>query len=304
MKVFMTGGTGFVGRKLAEKLAQEGLEVTVLTRSASRIRSAPRGVSLLEGDPISQGPWQEKAASHEIVINLAGASIFTRWTDSAKREIRESRLLTTRNLIEALSVRREKETLFMSASAVGYYGFHGDEDLVEESAPGNDFLATLARDWEAAALEARTAGVRVVLCRFGVVLGEGGGALTKMIPLFRWGLGSPLGSGRQWFSWIHESDLAEICIFLIEHADISGPINFTAPNPVTNREMTRTLAEVLKRPCFLPPVPGFMIRLMMGEFGSVFLKGQKALPGRLLREGFEFRFPHLREALEDILARQ
>jgi uncharacterized protein (TIGR01777 family) len=185
---------------------------------------------------------------------------------------------------------------------VGYYGFHGDEALDEAGYPGHDFLAELATDWEASAREAEAHGARVVLCRFGIVLGRRGGALGQMLPFFRKYMGSPLGHGKQWFSWIHEADLVKIPLFLIEKKDLTGPVNCTAPHPVTNRELTRVLGEVLDRPTFLPPVPGFVIKLIMGEFGSVLLKGQRVLPGRLLEAGFQFQFPHLREALQDLLA--
>ncbi|MBW1930051.1 MAG: TIGR01777 family oxidoreductase [Deltaproteobacteria bacterium] len=301
MKIFITGGTGFVGSTLARYLFNQGHEVTVLTRSAAKARHMPDGIAVVEGDPVVQGPWQKRVAEHEVVINLAGRSIFTRWTKKAKRVIRDSRLLTTRHVVEAISERKGENTLLLSTSAVGYYGFHGDEELDEDSPPGDDFLATLTRQWEEAAFEAERYGVRVITCRFGIVLGRQGGALEKMVAPFRRGLGSRLGSGRQWFSWIHEQDLAAIYLFLAEKKDISGPINFTAPEPVTNAELTRILGEALQKPVFLPPVPGFLLKALMGEFGSVLLKGQKVLPRRLMRLGFQFRFSTIVEALHDLL---
>jgi uncharacterized protein (TIGR01777 family) len=297
----MTGGTGFVGTTLTEKLTERGFEVTLLTRSAAQKGTLPRGATFIEGDPTKKGAWQESVPGHEIIINLAGASIFNRWNKKYKETIRESRILTTRNLVEALSAQKGKETLLLSTSAVGYYGFCGDEELHEESAPGDDFLASVTREWEASALTVEEFNARVVICRFGIVLGKRGGALSEMVPLFKKGLGSPLGSGKQWFSWIHEQDLVECYLFLIERKGISGPINCTSPNPVTNKEMTKALGKALGKPTIMPPVPGFVVKLKMGEFGSVLLNGQRVLPGRLMEMGFNFRFPSIREAFEDLL---
>ncbi|MFH0786391.1 MAG: TIGR01777 family oxidoreductase, partial [Pseudomonadota bacterium] len=213
MKVFITGGTGLVGSHLTQQLTGQGYQVTLLTRSIKPGRSLPEGAAYLEADPTRPGPWQGEVASHEIVINLAGASIFHRWTEEYKRSLLDSRLLTTRNVVEALSPRKGQETVLLNASAVGYYGFHQDEELVEETPSGDDFLATLARDWEHEAVKAVDFGVRVIRCRFGIVLGDKGGALDQMVPLFKKGLGSPLGSGRQWFSWIHQQDLSAVLLF-------------------------------------------------------------------------------------------
>jgi uncharacterized protein (TIGR01777 family) len=301
MRVFITGGTGFVGTNLTNQLVQQGHNVTVLTRAIRKDRALPIGASFLEGDPTREGNWQHRVGEHEVIINLAGASIFRRWTRNAKVAMRESRILTTRNLVHALSAREGKETLFLSASAVGYYGFHGDEEVDESSPAGADFLASLSHEWEAEALEADKLGVDVLLCRFGIVLGEGGGALEKMLTPFRWHLGSPLGSGRQWFSWIHQEDLVNIYLFLINQKGISGPINFTAPCPVRNRDLMRILGEVLNKPTFMPNVPGVMLKLSMGEFGSVLLNGQKVLPKRLSEAAFQFEFPDIRGALQNLL---
>ena len=301
MKVFITGGSGFVGSKLTAELTSQEHQVTILTRSIKKHQLLPEGASFLEGDPTKEGPWQERVADHDAVINLAGASIFSRWTDDYKRALRESRLRTTRHIVEAMAPRAGKETHLISTSAVGYYGFHRDESLEEDDPPGTDFLATLAADWENAALEAKNHGARVVLCRFGIVLGKKGGALAQLLPLFRFWMGAPLGSGTQWFSWIHERDLADIFRFVLEHTEIEGPINCTAPDPVRNREMTRVLGMVLGKPTFLPPVPAFLIRWILGEFGNVILKGQRVFPQRLLDKGFVFRFPTVQEALKDLL---
>ncbi|MFH1122374.1 MAG: TIGR01777 family oxidoreductase [Pseudomonadota bacterium] len=301
MKVFMTGGTGFVGTNLIKKLTQAGHKVTLLGRAMKKDQTLPPGASFLEGNPTQAGPWQESVPDHEAFINLAGAPIFQRWTKSARQIIRNSRILTTQNLVTALSARKGRETIFLSTSAIGYYGFHGDEDLDEKTPSGEGFLASVTREWEASALQAGQFGIEVSLLRFGVVLGRQGGALHKMIPLFKWRLGSPLGGGQQWFSWIHEEDLAGIFLHLLDQRRLPGPINCTAPYPVRNLEMTKILAKVLGKPAFMPAVPAFMINRILGEFGSVFLKGQKVLPKKLLEAGFSFRFPEIGGALQDLL---
>jgi uncharacterized protein (TIGR01777 family) len=299
----MTGGTGFVGSMLARDLAERGHEITILTRPGEKRPAGFEGgaITFLEGDPVKEGSWQEEASHCEVFINLAGASIFSRWNSETKRAIRESRILTTRHLVEAIAMRGGRETTLLSTSAVGFYGFHDDEVLDERDAAGSDFLASVAAEWEKEAFKAQKFGARVVICRFGIVLGRGGGALQEMIPLFKYWVGSPLGSGRQWFSWIHERDLRNIYSFLLENRKIEGPVNCSSPNPVRNREMTQTLAKALGKPLFLPAVPSFVLRLMLGEFGDILLKGQRVYPGRLMEEGFDFRFSEIEEALKDIV---
>jgi uncharacterized protein (TIGR01777 family) len=300
MKILMTGGSGFVGSYLTTRLVQDGHEVTVLTRSMKGAKPAAQGVSYLEGDPTRKGPWQESVKTHDGIINLAGASIFSRWNEEYKRLLRESRIQTTRNIVEAIETSPQKQVTLFSTSGIGYYGFHEDEELTEESAAGNDFLARLSGDWEGEALKAREKGVRVVITRFGIVLGEKGGALGQMIPLFKKFIGGPLGSGQQWFSWIHIKDLAEAFVFLIKHPEISGPVNLCSPNPVRNRDLARALGKALNRPSFMP-APGFMIKLVLGEFGSVLLEGQRVIPRRLLDNGFVFQYPEIDRALQSIV---
>lgn len=301
MKILITGGTGFVGTQLISRLRQDGHEMTILTRSLKGAKKASPGISYLEGDPTRKGPWQQSIKDHDAVINLAGASIFSKWTDEHKRAIRESRVFTTQNIVEGIPSHHEKPFTFFSTSAVGYYGFCGDEELTEESPPGTDFLARIAIEWEEEALKAQAKGARVVITRFGIVLGEKGGALGQMIPLFKKYIGGPIGSGKQWFSWIHIKDLAEAFIFLIKHPEISGPVNLCAPNPVRNRDLARALGEVLHRPSFMP-APGFMIKLVLGEFGSVILEGQRVIPKKLMEKGFVFSYPDIRQALQSIVS--
>lgn len=304
MKVFMTGGSGFVGGALLRRFVREGHEVTLLTRKAGKEGPLPGGAVYLEGNPLETGEWQRVASGHDVIVNLAGASIFQRWTKAAKQTILESRIITTRHLVEALSMRRGREALFLSTSAVGYYGFHEDEEIDEGAPPGDGFLASVAREWEEAAMEAEACGARVVILRFGVVLGKGGGALGQLLPLFSLYLGSPLGSGRQWFSWIHEEDLARIYLHVMKRGHASGPYNCTSPNPVRNREFTEVLGDVLGKPTFLPAVPAFALRWIAGEFSSTLLKGQRVIPRRLRGEGFSFTFPDLRGALEGLTPRR
>jgi uncharacterized protein (TIGR01777 family) len=301
MRILITGGTGFVGSGLTLAFTQPGHHVTVLTRGGIRHdRPLPEGASYLQGDPAEEGKWQDAVPGHEVVVNLAGSSIFRRWSDRTKESIRGSRMSTTQNIVKALSGSRGETRILFSTSAVGYYGPHGEEELNEESPPGDDFLARLALDWERAATRAEEYGVRVVLMRFGIVLGRDGGALKQMIPWFKWGLGSPMGTGKQWFSWIHETDLSRIYLFLVEREDVSGPINCTSPRPLRNEELTAALGKALGRPTFLPAVPGWVLKMMLGEFGSVLLTGQKVLPKKLQELGFHFLYPGMDEALQDL----
>ena len=295
MKVFITGGTGFLGAAVTEKMLTEGHLVTILTRSSQK-SDRRAGLRFIKGNPTQKGPWQEEIRRHDVVINLAGASIFRPWNTRNKEAIYNSRILSTRNIIDALAHHADKEMILLNGSAVGYYGFREDEELDESGSPGDDFLATVVRDWEAEALKAEKIGARVVLCRLGVILGSDGGALAKMLPVFKWGIGSPLGSGKQWFSWVFLSDLVNIFLFLMENKTISGPVNCTSPHPVTNREMTKALGRALHRPLILPPVPAFLLKAILGEFSHVFVKGQKVIPGKLLENGFVFEFPEIEKA--------
>ncbi|MGQ9688060.1 MAG: TIGR01777 family oxidoreductase [Desulfobaccales bacterium] len=300
MNIFLTGGTGFVGGFLTRELSSQGHELTVLTRKQNPPPSPNPNIRFITGDPKQEGPWMAAAAEHDWVINLAGASISTRWTDEAKRELYDSRVLTTRNLVAALA-KGGRCRLFCSTSAPGYYGPRGEEELTEDSPPGQDFLAQLARDWEYEALKAQDLGLRTVITRFGIVLGRGGGMLGELVPLFNKFLGGPVGSGRQWLSWIHHQDLVRAFLFLPEHKELSGPVNFTSPNPVRNQDFVRALGRVLHRPAWLP-APAFMLRLVLGEFADAVLTGQKIKPQKLLNAGFQFLFPTIDQALKNLFA--
>jgi len=298
MKVLITGGLGFVGTQLSVRLLERGHQVTVVDRSPEPHAHTPREVIYISGDSTLKGSWQEEIAHQDGVINLSGTSIFGRWNDKTKKLIYDSRILTTRNVVDAMSPK--KGSVLCSTSAVGYYGFRNDELINEEGFPGDDFLARVCVDWENEANIAADKGVRVAITRFGIVLGKTGGALGQMIPAFKKFVGGPLGGGNQWFSWIHMEDLLKAFIFVFENQEISGPVNFCSPNPIRNKELAKALGRVLSRPSFLT-TPGFILKLVMGEFGSVLLEGQKVIPSKLMEHGFTFRYPDIAQALQEVI---
>ncbi len=302
MNIFLIGGSGFIGATLVQTITHKGHRITLLTRSVKKETSLPQGAVFLEGDPTRPGPWQDELKKHDAVINLAGASIFRRWTKKAKMIILESRIHTTRNIFAALEAGKGKVTLLLNASAVGYYGFHGDEMLDELAPAGDDFLASVVAGWEAEAQRCEKAGVRTVLCRFGLVMGRSGGALRQMSLPFKFFVGGPLGNGKQWMSWVHEQDLANMIIFLLDRPSIHGPVNCTSPNPVRNKDLARALGRALRRPVIVPPIPRFILWLVLGKFSSMVVKGQRVIPKKLLEEGFQPRFPEIQSTLEDLLS--
>ncbi|MCB2217754.1 TIGR01777 family oxidoreductase [Desulfofustis glycolicus] len=299
MKIFITGGLGFVGSHLCQALLQSGHEITAVGR-----RRTPGNMinhplfTYLSADTTKPGEWQQRLADQEVVVNLAGKSIFTLWTEKARKEIYDSRILTTRNLAEGLAGR--SDVTFLSTSAIGYYGDRGDDLLTEDQPPGSDFLAMVSRDWEREALQAAAGGNRVVLMRFGIVFDRDGGALASMIPAFKFFLGGRLGSGKQWFPWIHMDDLVAACAFAMDQPDLSGPANFCAPQPVRNADLTRMLAGKLKRPVMLP-TPSWMMRGLLGQFGQTLLNSQRGKPEALLQSGFSFTYETLETALDELL---
>jgi uncharacterized protein (TIGR01777 family) len=304
MRVFLTGGTGLVGRRLAEALGSRGDEVVVLTRRPDAARQLGLAATLVEGDATQPGPWAEAVADCDAVVNLAGENIFARrWTAAVKARLRDSRVRGTGRVVEALSRRPRTQDgrpkVMVNASAVGYYGFCGDEELTEESPPGTDDMALLCRDWEAAAQAAERFGVRVVRVRIGIVLDRRGGALGLLLPLYRSFLGGTVGGGRQWMSWVHHADLTGLLLLALDNPAAAGPLNGTAPNPVTNRTFGKTLGTVLGRPSLLP-APAFGLRLLLGERADMLLHGQRVLPRRARELGYAFRFPDLEGALRDV----
>ena len=299
MKIFITGGSGFVGSNLAKFFHRRGHQVIAIGRSEPQQRFDGENYRFVAADTTCKGPWQKELADADAVVNLAGATIFRRWTQKYKKQIYDSRILTTRNVVEALP--SGTNLTLCSASGAGYYGSRGDDVLKEDESAGSDFLAGVSIDWEKEALLASAKGVRVAVMRFGVILGKNGGAMSKLIPAFKMFVGGPLGDGNQWFPWLHLDDLMAGVLFVLEHQQVSGPLNFCAPNPVRNRELTRALGEVLGRPSFMP-APAFLIRLATGEFGDVFLGSQRTLPDKLLNQGFSFQYPEIKGAIEAIIA--
>jgi len=298
MRFLLTGGTGFVGQQLTRHFLGQGHTVTTVGRSAAHPCDGEPHFQHIAADTTREGPWQDAVGRCRAVINLAGGTIFRRWTVKAKQDMRDSRILTTRHLVQALS--GDPNAFLFSASGAGYYGDCGDQPLNEDTAPGNDFLARLSIDWEKEALAAEARGVRVAIGRFGVILHQTGGALPKMLPAFRMGVGGPLGNGRQWFPWIHLDDVIAAIDFLMNDQTARGPFNFCAPEPVTNRQLARGLGRALKRPSFFP-APAPLMRLLLGEFSGVLLGSQRARPERLIDGGFAFRYPTLELALKAIM---
>jgi hypothetical protein len=280
MNISISGASGFIGRHLMKSLAQAGHSLR------AQSRHAPPAESLREADAI---------------IHLAGEPVAQRWTAAAKQRILDSRVVGTRNLVEALAALPRRPEALICASAIGYYGSRGDEVLTESSAPGSGFLPEVCVAWEREALAAEAFGIRVVRVRTGVVLDANGGALVRMLPPFRMGLGGRLGSGRQWMSWIHLEDLAALFQFAVE-SQVRGPLNAVAPNPVTNSDFTRELAHALRRPAVFP-VPEFALKMLFGEMADVLLASQRVAPAAAEAAGFRFRFPQLAPALESLLRR-
>jgi uncharacterized protein (TIGR01777 family) len=306
MRVFLTGGTGLIGKRLVRQFLGRGDQVTVLTRryAAARQMLGP-DCGLAEGDPTQPGDWADAVGDCDAVIHLAGENVFgRRWNAAFKQLLVDSRVKSTQNVVEALRRRPRRgdgqPKVLVNASAIGYYGPRGDEELGEDAPPGHDFLAELCQQWEAAARAAESSGVRCAIVRVGVVLDKEGGALAKLLPPFKMFAGGPVGSGRQWMSWVHHEDMVGLLLLALDHAEARGPLNGTAPNPVTNRDFSKSLGRALQRPAFLP-TPGFALRLGLGEVADVVLTGQRVLPRRALALGYAFRYPTIDAALAQIL---
>ncbi|PMP67374.1 MAG: TIGR01777 family protein [Thermodesulfobacterium geofontis] len=293
-KFFIVGGTGFIGSNLLSVLSKENYQVYVLVRSEEKAKKLPSFCKAILGDPTQKGEWQKKLNEADITINFAGQNIFGRWNKEYKKLILESRIKSTENVINSL----KEGALLVNASAIGYYGNKGNTLVTEDSLPGDDFLAKVCIEWEKKALEAKERGGRVIITRFGIVLGNGG-MLSKILPLFKWGLGGTLGRGNQWFSWIHIEDLVSAILFLIEN-EKEGVYNLTSPKPVTNKEFTKTLGKILKRPTLLP-VPIFAIKLLFGDLAKAITSSVKVYPKRLLELGFSFKFDNIESALRNLI---
>ncbi|MGD1913496.1 MAG: TIGR01777 family oxidoreductase [Rivularia sp. (in: cyanobacteria)] len=305
MKVAITGATGFVGSRLVERLQKQGMKILVLTRNIDHAQrlfptSAYPNVEITAYTPTVSGSWQDSIATCEGLVNLAGAPISEgRWTPERKQEILNSRKLTTQKIVEAICSITTKPKVLVNAGAVGFYGTSPNATFDENSPPGSDFLAQVCQDWEAEAQKVTDSGVRLVILRFGIVLGMGG-ALGKMIPPFKLFAGGPIGSGEQWFSWIHIDDMVNLILKCLTTPEMSGVYNATAPNPVRMAELSTTVGEVMNRPSWLP-VPSFAIEAMLGDGAVLVLEGQKVLPQRTLASGFRYEYSDLKPALEEIL---
>jgi len=300
-RVTLTGATGLIGTRLVRALRERGAEVTVLTRSPERAREAfGADVQAHAWDPVAGPAPAEALAGRDAVVHLAGENVAQRWSDDSKRRISDSRELGTRNLVAGLRAADPRPAVLVSSSAVGYYGPHGDEELPEETPPGSDFLAGVCVVWEREAQAAETLGLRVVLVRTGVVLDKDGGALGKMLPFFKAGVGGPVAGGEQLMPWVHADDVAGIYLRAIDDAAWSGPVNATAPRPVTNKAFSKALGRALHRPA-LAPVPAFAIQLLYGDMSEIVTKGQNAVPRRPLALGYAFEHPELDEALRSAL---
>jgi hypothetical protein len=302
--VAITGATGTIGAAVCRALVGRGDKVVALSRNAERSQAVLGNEVTTFGwpEPTSTPPPAQALAGADAVIHLLGEPIAQRWTESARQRIRDSRVLSTRMLVAALRALpdNERPAVLVSQSATGYYGPCDDRPLDEQAPAGTDFLAQVVTDWENEALAAADL-TRVVSARTGVVLSPSGGALAKMLPPFKLGIGGPVAGGRQYVSWIHLDDEAAALLFCVDHADAQGPVNLTAPNPVDNAELSRALGRALHRPAVLP-VPGFALGLLYGEMGKIVTTGQRVLPHRLLELGFEFRQPAIEPALRAVLS--
>jgi uncharacterized protein (TIGR01777 family) len=297
-RIVIAGGTGLLGTALRARLRSAGFSPVLLSRRATSDGPDPSIQWQPDG---TVGAWARALEGAAAVVNLAGESIAgRRWTPARKRAILDSRVTATRSLATAIAASTAPPPVFLSASGIGYYGPHGDDNVTEQTPVGADFLAGVCAQWEQEAEAARSAGVRVVTLRTGLVLDRRGGALPEMLPPFRFGVGGPLGSGRQFWPWIHVDDWVSLVLFALESDTIDGPVNLTAPAPVTNREFAATLGRVLRRPAFVP-APAFALRIILGEMTDALVTGQRALPQKALDAGFTFRFTGLEPALQDLL---
>ncbi len=300
MKVVVTGGTGFIGRRLCARLLAKGRDVVVLSRGAAR-QTLPKEIQIVPWQSGVSG-WEAAVDGADGIVNLAGESVAQRWTAGAKARIVSSRLEAVAALAGAIATAGKKPAVVVNASAVGYYGSRGDEELGESAPPGDDFLARTCVAWEAAAARLAAPGLRVVRVRIGTVLSAEGGALAKMLPAFQLFAGGPVGGGAQWMSWIHRDDLVDLLVLALEDGRLEGALNATAPEPVRNREFAAALGKAVHRPA-IAPVPAAAVKLLFGEMATVVLEGQRAVPTKALALGYAFRFPRLPEALADAVRR-
>lgn len=300
MRVLIAGGTGTIGRRLVEHLIRQGDYVTVLSRQPYKPATLPAKIRFAQWDGKSVEGWGPLVKDVDAIVNFAGAGLSdARWSPERKKLIVESRVNAGQALVEAIRAAENKPKVLIQASAVGFYG-PGKTAITESAGPGDDFLAGVCKQWEASTEAVEEMGVRRVVIRSGVVLDSAGGALPKMAMPFRFFVGGPVSFGRQWVSWIHYLDEVRAIRFLIENESVSGAVNLTAPNPVQNRTLARAIGQALNRPSLFP-VPGFVLKIIFGEMSTVLLDGQQVLPGRLDGCGFQFKFPAVEQAVQDLL---
>lgn len=301
MRIAITGATGFIGGHLTSRLDAEGIAYAILTRNVERARRArPNAADFVHWDPPQSPPDPTKLEGLDGVVHLAGDPVAQRWTQAARASIASSRIQSTETLVSTLTGLSRGPATLVSSSAIGFYGPRDDTRLAEDDAGGQDFLAEVCRKWEAAASRATTGGVRVIQLRTGIILGPDGGALALMLTPFRLGLGGPIGNGRQWMSWVHIDDVVGLILHALRSSSLEGPVNATAPEAVRNSTFSKTLGRVLHRPVFLP-TPVLALRLLYGDFADILATGQRVVPKKALGAGYEFRFPELAPALEDVL---
>lgn len=302
MKILITGATGFIGKALVRALLQHGDTLIVVSRLVRRSKSEQGGrVRHIIWNPEDEKTLLKEVDGVDAVVNLAGEPIAQRWTGKRKEKLLKSRVQATRIIHQSIKAATVKPAILINASAIGYYGPRGNEALAEDAAVGSGFLAEICKIWEAHAIRVEDFNVRVVRLRIGIVLDKEGGALKKMLPPFKMGLGGWLGTGNQWFSWIHREDLIRLLLFCLDHGLVKGAVNAVSPLPVTNKVFSLVLAQVLKKPCFFP-VPAFALKLLMGEMSEMLLTGQKVVPKKAEESGFSFQYPDIRTALENILS--
>ncbi len=303
MKIVIAGGSGFVGQHVSQLLLHEGHSVIVLSRRVEK--GTPKNSSQphqIQWDGCSQGAWAQECDGADVVINLSGAPIAdSRWTDKRKQELIDSRVESSRTLLKAISTWKNRPHTFITASGIGFYGDREGEVVNESSTPGEGFLPQLCQMWESSAMAGGALGLRVIPIRIGMVLGRDGGALSKMTFPFQMFLGGPISPGTQYVSWIHQQDLAQLILFLIDHPSIQGPVNAVAPNPVTMKDFCRALGKAMKRPSWFP-VPEFVLKTALGELSSMLITGQRVEPKQALHNGFSFTYPTLPSALNEIFS--
>lgn len=302
-KVLITGATGFIGTRLCTALAEKGCEPIALSRNPDSAKKKLPDVKTIERwDPLKEIPPLQAIEQSKAVVHLAGENVAGRWNEEKKRLIRESRVVSTKNLVDALKKAAKRPEVLISASAIGYYGDRGDEILTEDSSPGEGFLSDICRDWEREAARAEELGIRVVSIRIGIVLGTDGGALKEMLFPFRLGVGGPLATGKQWMAWIHRDDLVGIILHVLQNSSVRGAINGTAPFPVQNSEFSKTLGRVLHRPAVFK-VPSLALKLLFGEFAAFLLQSERVVPRVVKDSGYIFQYETLSAALKECLGK-